>query len=86
MKRMTEERAIAEISALAFHDGITSVAEADVTRIVITRIESPTFNGVSVGTWARPRNSWDASSGKSMPLIPATRLFTSRWHRAMPET
>ena len=40
---------VAGIAALAFMLGLTTVAEADVTRILITRVESPTFGGVSFG-------------------------------------
>ena len=40
---------IAGIAVLAFALGLTSFAEAETTRIVITRVESPTFEGVSFG-------------------------------------
>ena len=53
MKRRTvlvrNSRAVAGLAALTFTLGLTCVAEADVTRIVITRVESPTFEGVSFG-------------------------------------
>ena len=42
-------RTVAGIAALAFTLGLTSVSEADVTRIVTTRVESPTFGGASFG-------------------------------------
>ena len=42
-------RAVAGLAALTFTLGLTCVAEADVTRIVITRVESPTFGGLSFG-------------------------------------
>ena len=40
---------VAAIAVLAFTVGWTPLAEADITRIVITRVESPTFEGVSFG-------------------------------------
>ena len=40
---------MAAIAVLAFTVGWTPLAEADITRIVITRVESPTFEGVSFG-------------------------------------
>jgi Alpha/beta hydrolase domain len=40
---------VAAIGVLAFTVGWTPLAEADITRIVIARVESPTFEGVSFG-------------------------------------
>ena len=40
---------VAAIAVLAFTVGWTPLAEADVTRLVIARVESPTFEGVSFG-------------------------------------
>ena len=40
---------VAAIAVLAFTVGWTPFAEADITRIVIARVESPTFEGVSFG-------------------------------------
>ena len=40
---------VAAIAVLAFTVGWTPLAEADITRIVIARVESPTFEGVSFG-------------------------------------
>ena len=40
---------VAAIAVLALTVGWTPSAEADITRIVITRVESPTFEGVSFG-------------------------------------
>ena len=40
---------VAAIAVLALTVGWTPLAEADITRIVITRVESPTFEGVSFG-------------------------------------
>ena len=40
---------VAAIALLALTAGWTPLAEADITRIVITRVESPTFEGVSFG-------------------------------------
>ena len=40
---------MAAIAVLAFTVGWTPLVEADITRIVITRVESPTFEGVSFG-------------------------------------
>ena len=49
---------VAAIAVLAFTVGWTPLAEADITRIVITRVESPTFEGVSFGAGrASTRNS-----------------------------
>ena len=40
---------VAAIAVLALTVGWTPLAEADITRIVITRVESPTFEGMSFG-------------------------------------
>ena len=40
---------VAAIAVLALTVGWTPLAEAEITRIVITRVESPTFEGVSFG-------------------------------------
>ena len=42
-------RTTAAIAVVAFSIGWTPYAQADITRIAITRIESPTFEGVSFG-------------------------------------
>jgi hypothetical protein len=46
---LRSSRTTAAIAVVAFTIGWTPYAEADITRIAITRIESPTFEGVSFG-------------------------------------
>ena len=47
----------AMIAVLAFTVGWTPLAEADISRIVIARVESPTFEGVSFGAVGRSREA-----------------------------
>ena len=65
--------AVAAIAVLTLTVGWTPVAEADITRIVIARVESPTFEGVSFGAVGPIRISLSgARSVRSIPTIPVT--------------
>ena len=66
---------MAAIAVLALTVGWTPLAEADITRIVITRVESPTFEGVSCGAVGRYEKLVGRAFGEVDPHDPRNAVI-----------
>ena len=66
---------VAAIALLALTVGWTPLAEADITRIVIARVESPTFEGVSFGAVGRYEKLVGRAFGEVDPHDPRNAVI-----------
>ena len=66
---------VAAIAVLALTVGWTPLAEADITRIVIARVESPTFEGVSFGAVGRYEKLVGRAFGEVDPHDPRNAVI-----------